>query len=403
MSLPAITNLIRLRAGGQPVAVPPAAPPEATSGPSLLAREERSARGTTRASAETTGCKTILLGMDLGTDRARIAAVLPGMEEFYLRRSVPSAVAHLRPEQENTVSAHLHFGDEALAKGPRFQVTRPWQKGDIADPAMARELTRHLRELLGRPTASLARAVVAVPITMGAEGRHHLHQTLRGLFDEVVFMPRPYLAGLGLRQQLVAQSTAADDPRPILFVDLGAGSTEACLIGENFPRPMDMAGLPFGGDHVESLIEKTLLQEYPGYHPTRAMLRAWKEEFGFVGEPQSKVVVKALMDGVERQVVLTQSLRCACEAWLEYVHELIASVLETIPDQGANSVRIFLGGGGSRLTNLIPALGELLAQSGLGNLPLQLADETDLSHAALGAISAARQIRADQWPRFAIA
>ena len=139
---------------------------------------------------------------------------------------------------------------------------------------------------------------------------------------EVVFLPRPYLAGLGLRQQLVAQSTAADDPRPILFVDLGAGSTEACLIGENFPRPTNMAGLPFGGDHVESLIEKTLLQEYPGYHPTRAMLRAWKEEFGFVGEPQSKVVVKALMDGVERQVVLTQSLRCACEAWLEYVHEL---------------------------------------------------------------------------------
>jgi hypothetical protein len=253
-----------------------------------------------------------------------------------------------------------------------------------------------------RSEALLCRAVVAEPVTMSAEGRHHLREALRGLFDQVVFLPRPYLAGVGLRQHLRERGPATGGNGPALLVDLGAGSTEAVRVGTSYPGSNDMVGQAFGGRQVELLVREALRQEYPAFRPDASQVRDWLENFGFVGEPISTVGVKVVVDGVEREVVLTNSLRRAGEAWLAQAQQLVELLLERGDNPGGRPSNIFLTGGGSRLSRLAPVLGERLARNGFDGLAVEVVESAELSLVAIGALDAARQVRDDQWPRFAL-
>ena len=123
MSLSDITNLIRLRAAGKSATAVPPNPLTADSSPSLLAREERLQRGAASPPTQAFERRTLLVGMDFGTDRARIAAVLPGVEEFYLRRSVLAVVARHQPEQANTAP---EFAEERAPGWPEWVGEVEW-------------------------------------------------------------------------------------------------------------------------------------------------------------------------------------------------------------------------------------------------------------------------------------
>lgn len=402
MSFSTIANLIRLKPAGPAAERQSGLPVADAAGRSLLARELRPNRMSASAPGGAVEAQTLLVGLDFGASRTRVLAVVPGMAEFYLRRSLPTTVARLLSEDGKTISPYLHFGDEAVGKGARFETIHPWQSGDIADPAMARELARHVRDQMRRSEAVACRAVVAEPLTLSVEGRHHFQQALRGLFEQVIFLPRPYLAALGLQQQLRADPQPGTPATPAVVVDLGAGSTELCRMTGKYPRPAELAGVGFGGDHVVALVREGLKQEYPAFQPGTELVRGWVENFGFVGEPGSSIVVNVPVDGAERQIVLTQSLRRGCEAWLAHVQQLIAAQLATDPANNGQPVNIYLTGGGSRLHRLAHVLTERLGRAGFSGLNVSVVEEPELSLAALGALHAARQVRADQWPRFAL-
>lgn len=369
---------------------------------SLLARAQRPAGPAVTNDGPRVERQTLVLGIDFGANETRLVAAVPGIEEYYLRRSIPSVVAGQLPADDPTPSTFLHFGADALNKGPRFQKFQPWQDGDIADPLMARELARHLRDMMRRSETLLCRAVVAEPVTMSAEGRHHLREALRGLFDQVVFLPRPYLAGVGLRRHLREHGSATGGSGQALLVDLGAGSTEAVRVGACYPGGNDMVGQAFGGRQVELLVREALRQEYPAFRPDAPQIRNWLENFGFVGEPVSTVAVKVAVDGVEREVVLTNSLRRAGEAWLAQGQQLVELLLEQSGAAAERPAKIYLTGGGSRLSRLAAVLGERLVRNGFEGLTVEVVEPAELSLVAAGALHAARQVRDDQWPRFAL-
>lgn len=404
MSLATLAKLIRINPVAPDSDRPRLAPVNPGEARSLLAREERPSRITLPTDGAAIGRQTLLVGLDFGVSRTRVAAVVPGVEEFYLRRSLASAVARLASEDGKVISPYLHFGDEAVGKGPRFETIHPWQAGEIADPVMARELARHVRELMRRAGTATCQLVVAEPINLSSEGRHHFQQALRGLFEQVIFLPRPYLTALGLRQQLAPDASQVNANNAALVVDLGAGSTEICRLGGKYPRTGEMAGVAFGGDQAVVLIRESLRQEYPSFQPGRALIRSWLENFGFVGEAGSTVVVKVPVDGVERQIVLTQSLRLGCETWLTHVQQLIAAQLSGGPADTQSPAMIYLTGGGSGMQRLVPVLTERLARTGISGVRIETVEpEADLSLAARGALHAAHRVRADQWPRFALA
>ncbi|HAV63369.1 MAG TPA: hypothetical protein DCY13_13510 [Verrucomicrobiales bacterium] len=395
MNLATAANFIRLRTGsnrgdGRFVGE------SASDGRAMLAREERSPREQSPVAA--TDRRTILLGVDFGARHTRIAAVFPGVEQFYLRRNIPTAVAFHSSSEEQTVSPHLYFGAEAVSRGERFRLVHPWQAGDLADPALAREFVRHLRELMRRSDLPSARAVVGVPATMSPEGRQQLMQSMRGLLEHVIFLPRPYLSALGLRDLVGAEKLHSPEGRPVLLADLGAGTTEVCRVGSRFPAPAEMRGVAFGGNDVELLIEECLRQRCPALRPSRMMIRGWFESFGTVGEPASPIVVRMPVDGTEQAIDITEAIRRGSEFWAVHVQQLVQDQLKGA--EAGLPAQVFLCGGGSRLVNLGRVLGETFARAGHAGMEFTVVEEKELSLAARGALCAARQVRDDQWARF---
>jgi rod shape-determining protein MreB len=408
MNLQSLGNLIRLKPSGAA---------GAGEFPRFLdtVAGERSRRRTNELPANTAanesnatlpehGRQPVLLGLDFGADTTRLIGRVSGVEELYIRRAIPSAVAMRNGDATSDTPVFLHVGEDALQKtDPRFKQVRPWQGGDIDDPVMARELARHVRQLMRRSETLECRAVVAEPATLTAPGRHHLRQALRGLFERVVFLPRAYLSGLALREELRREERPLEAGLAAVLVDMGAGSTEACLLGRRFPARDEIMGIPFGGSQVETLIQEALRQEYPAFRPSPGMIRSWKDDFGFVGDPVSTVAVKVPLDGVEREVVLTNSLRRGCEAWLPQVVDMIESLVRRGVAIGERPGHVFLTGGGSRLLNLVPALIAALAKRGHGGIRIEVFESTEVSLAALGGLAAAQRIREEQWNGLSLA
>jgi hypothetical protein len=114
------------------------------------------------------------------------------------------------------------------------------------------------------------------------------------------------------------------------------------------------------------------------------------------------VAVKIVVDGVERDIVLTNSLRRAGEAWLAQAQQLIETLLEQGGEAAERPTKIYLTGGGSRLNRLAPVLATRLARNGFEGLAVEVVEPGELSFTTVGALHAARQVRDDQWPRFAL-
>jgi rod shape-determining protein MreB len=348
-----------------------------------------------------TGTRTLLLGIDFGARHTRLLAEFPGVEQFYLNRRIPSVVAVLKKDDEKMLSPFLYFGEEAERKNNNFQRVRPWRNGEVVEPVFAREFVRHLRGIMQREHSLKTRVVVAVPTTMSSDSRHHFRQALRGIFDEVLFLPRPYLSALGLKRKRGQERSADGDAiRDSLVLDLGAGATEVGRIGRQFPSADEISGVSFGGDHVDLIIAETLRKDYPSLVPDLRQIRTWKDNFGHVGPTESQVVVRIPIDGTEQSIKLSNSLRRGCEVWVSHMVELLK--LQLAKSAGGTGVvqDVFVCGGGRQMSGLAPVLTRLLSAAGYDGIHVQIFDEENTSLAAFGALTAARKVREEQWEKF---
>lgn len=341
--------------------------------------------------------KSLLLGIDFGASQTRLLAEFPGVEQLYLNRRIPSVVAMLKSEGEKTISRFLYFGEEAEKKSDNFKFVRPWQGGEIEDPVLAREFVRHLRSFMQREDALQNRAIVAVPLMMSGEGRQDFRVALRGIFDEVIFLPRPYLTALGSKGMPLPGTVVG---HPAIILDLGAGSTEVYRVGEHYPSSDEMEGVSFGGDDVDHLIAASLQKDYPAFVPDLKQIKNWKDNFGYVGSGDSPVVVKISVDGTEQSVGLSNALRRGCDVWVNRMMELLKPQLEKLSGHPAQSQNILVCGGGSQMSGLAPMLTRVLNLSGYESVHVEIAAEENSSLAAIGALEAARKVREEQWIEF---
>ncbi|GEM_PF-2414376 len=405
MNLASAAKIIRFKPAALRGKVDPNFVPQTDAGGRALLEKETTSRANGGlagpVSIGRTVTQTLLFGIDFGAHHTRLLAEFPGVEQFYLNRRIPSVVAVLKKDNEKTLSPFLYFGEEAERKNNNFQRIRPWQNGEVAEPVFAREFVRHLRGIMQREEALKTRLVVAVPATMSSDSRHHFRQALRGIFDEILFLPRPYLSALGLKRKRGPERSADGDAfRDSLILDLGAGATEVGRIGRHFPSADEISGVSFGGDHVDLIIAETLRKDYPALVPDLRQIRTWKDNFGHVGPTESQVVVKMPIDGTEQSITLSNALRRGCEVWVSHMVELLKPQLAK-PNAGVCAVQdVFVCGGGRQMTGLAPALTRMLSAAGYDGIHVEIFDEENTSLAAFGALEAARKVREEQWEKF---
>lgn len=348
--------------------------------------------------------KAILyLGFDWGTNKSCLKASYAGKSEFAIEEIVPTILGYAKEGIVDGLlpdNATVLYGQKALQHRLHLNLVQPMVDGVVKDLPAARDFARHLRSLIATPTGTEIRAVIGVPANADAAARENVRQCVAGLFDRVLLVPEPFLAALGFRDETRLSDASYVDPvRNSLFVDIGGGTTDVCLIQGYYPTADDQVSLAFAGDRVDGLFYDAVRKTYPDCELSPIKVRELKEQFSFVGKPSGPIVATVMVNGKARKLDITEQLGVACGELLSVIFNTVKELISRASSDSVGELlqNIVLTGGGSRVRGLDVELQRLLAEEGYEQPCVRLAGDRYKEFVALGALKAARQARENQW------
>jgi rod shape-determining protein MreB len=305
----------------------------------------------------------LYVGIDLGTSQSSITA------SNGQRHVVKSLVGWpLDMVSRKILKKEVLVGQEALENRPMLDLHRPLERGLIKeggekDLAAVRELLQHLLSLVGvngkRENGQRVRAVVGVPAEAMRINKQQLRNTLTGMVDGLMVVSEPFAVAYG-----------KDALLHTLIVDMGAGTTDFCVMMGRYPTDDDQRTLPNAGDSVDEQLSKLVRERYPEAQISMHMVREWKEGNSFVGKPKGRVTVEAPVKGKPTELDITAELRTACESLVAPVTETMIDLVARVEPEYQQRVRqnIVLAGCCSLIGGLPEALQTSLEEYGGGRV-----------------------------------
>jgi rod shape-determining protein MreB len=137
-----------------------------------------------------------------------------------------------------------------------------------------------------------------------------------------------------------------------------------------YPTDDDQRSLTTAGDAVDAQLQKLIQARYPNASFSVFMVRQWKEQHSFVGEPPAPVLVTAPVDGVPTTIDITAEMRAACESIVPPMIETMFDLLRRVEPEFLDRVRqnVVIAGGGALIRNLGPTLEQALKRIGGGTV-----------------------------------
>ena len=352
------------------------------------------------------GKKKLPVGLDLGTLESCILSKLskPGSDQHY-GILVPTVVGY--PEEGILAgilpgnSGMLH-GSEALANQLHLRLVNPLSDGIIQDIEATKSFLGYLREKVDPGLKADALCVIGIPAVADDEAKHKLQEAAKSVFNGVLLIPEPFLAALGMRDEERLQQEDYKDPvSNSLFVDIGAGTTDFCIIQGYFPKPQDLLSIPFGGNEVDVILDQLIRESYSEVNLPISMIRGFKEEYSYAGEPESGVRVKVPVEGKPRKIEIGKQVGEACNRLIDEITESLKQVISSASPQSVFSLlqNIILTGGGSRIKNIDQEIQQRLLDEGYENPEVRLSNKDYSPLVAIGALKVAKAAREDQWLR----
>ena len=231
------------------------------------------------------------------------------------------------------------------------------------------------------------RAVVGVPAETLRVNKQQLRQVLRGTVDSLIIVSEPFAVAYGIEALLHT-----------LIVDIGAGTTDFCVMKGRYPTEEDQRTLTKAGDSVDDLLAKLIAERHPDVQFSIHMVRGWKEQHGFVGEPEERVVVSAPVHGKAQEVDITDQVRTACESLLAPFTETMLDLLAAVEPEYQERVRqnVILSGRGAGVRGLGAALEKSLDELGGGKVRMV---EDPVFAGADGGLAIALDADEDDWEK----
>lgn len=347
--------------------------------------------------------KRILVGFDLGTNASCILAGPSDGKDATVSKIIPTVVGYAREGLVDGIIANnatTLIGEEALNHRLQLRLIAPLEDGVIAHVDPARDFIRRVRAVIDPTGTAEIRAVVGVPANAGQAAREDIRTCAAGVFDRVLLIPEPFLAALGFRDESrLGQPNYVDPVTNSLFIDIGGGTSDLCLIQGYFPTAEDQISLAFAGDAVDKLIEDDLQRTYPNNGLSRATIRQIKEEHSYVGPIRKPIDVKVLIGGKSHTLELGETIGRACNRLLEKIYPALTSLISRASSESVAQLlqNIVITGGGSRVRGLDTVLQQKLAEDGFESPKVRLAGPDYKRFVAVGAFKAARSAREDQW------
>ena len=353
--------------------------------------------------AKTPKGDTLLVGLDLGTNASCVKAAWSGSPDLVVNEVIPTAVGYARDGiVENLLpgNAKVLYGQLAVKNRLYLRMVPPLADGVISDMAAAHDFVRYLRQVINAPAATESRAVVGLPASADRAAHDHLCQALTGFFTQVMLVPEPFLAALGFRDEAQLSDPAYLDPvSNSIFVDIGAGTTDVCLVQGYFPTGEDQVSIPFAGDKVDELLHAAIRREHPDVEISRLKVCEIKEQHSYVGKLDAPIVVSVIVGGKARKLDLGAPIGDACQQLLLRAFDCVKNVIaQASPDSVTGALQnIILTGGGSRIRGIDKELERLLVEDGYEAPRVLTVGEHYKEYVAQGALAAARQAKEHQW------
>jgi len=350
--------------------------------------------------------KKLPLGLDFGTLESCILSKLskPGSGQHF-GILVPTVVGY--PEEGILAgilpgNSEMLHGHEALANQLHLRLVHPLSDGVIQDLDSAKSFLGHLRNQVDPESKSEALCVIGIPAVADEEAKHKLQEAARAVFDGVLLIPEPFLAALGMRDEERLQDPEYKDPvSNSLFIDIGAGTTDFCIIQGYFPKPQDLLSIPFAGNEVDVILDQLIRESYPEVNLPISMIRGFKEDYSYAGEPESGIRVKVPVEGKPRKIEIGKQIGEACNRLVDEIAESLKQVIASASPQSVFSLlqNIIITGGGSRIRNIENELQQRLVDDGYENPEVRVSEKDYAPLVSIGALKVAKAAREDQWTR----
>lgn len=304
------------------------------------------------------------VGIDLGTSRSAISA--SNGERFVVDSFVgwPADMVAKKVLKRNVLIGH-----EAVANRTMLDLHRPLERGLLKegsekDVEAVRELLRYLLGLVGvkangKVDSDHVRAVIGVPAAALRTNKQYLRNSMKGIVDSLMIVSEPFAVAYGLNALLHT-----------MIIDIGAGTTDFCVMKGRYPTEEDQRTLTNAGDSIDTHLLKLVEERYPQMNVTIFMVREWKEKYSFVGEAPQRALVTAPVKGVPTEIDLTAEIKTACETLLNPTIETMLDLLSRVEPEFQERVRnnVILSGGGGLIRGLPQALEKALQQVGGGRV-----------------------------------
>ncbi|HEX3731134.1 MAG TPA: rod shape-determining protein [Opitutaceae bacterium] len=373
--------------------------------------EKSSAGGATSAaaapaatsSASSKAAPTLLIGLDLGTNKSCVLAGGPGSTDITVSKVVPSVVGYVKDGIVDGIiagNARILYGEDALRQMLHADLVAPLGQGVIAHPGAAREFLQHIRTLADPSGRAEIRAVVGVPANAEEAAREDIRRAAQGAFDRILLIPEPFLAALGYRDDSrVKQPGYVDPVVNSLFIDIGGGTSDLCLVQGYFPTRNDQISIPFAGDAIDDLLFEELNRTYPNNGLSRITVRELKETHAYVGASRKPMDVKVVIGGKGRSLELGDVIGRACNALIDRIYPALTSLIARASSDSVVTLlqNIIITGGGSQIKGIDTLLQKRLADDGFEAPKVKLAGQDYQRYVAMGALKAARAARENQW------
>ncbi|MCA8961626.1 MAG: rod shape-determining protein [Planctomycetes bacterium] len=344
----------------------------------------------------------MLLGIDLGTNSTVFQASVEGQEVKHERTIFPSLVGYSKPGIVPGIlpsDSDVLFGEQALEYRLHLDLCWPLADGFVDDVETCHAFANFLREQIQAEAGQELWAVVGAPANATPEKQKLIRQAFSGVLDRMLVVPEPFLSAMGLRDdsRVGKDPDYVDPTKHSLIVDIGAGTTDCCLVQGYFPSAEDQLSVPLAGDSIDEALAKAIQKRYPDVKLTRVTVTRLKEECSFVGEMQS-AEIKVFVDGKPRKIDLGEIMRDACDILTEPVLDCIRQLLARCDSEAVLEVmhNIIVTGGGSQIRGFSEQIEQKLHDEGYEDA--RVVTPEDYRHlVAKGALKIANNVRDDQW------
>jgi rod shape-determining protein MreB len=329
--------------------------------------------------------KKLHIGIDLGTSRSSTAA--SNGEKKWITSYVGWPKDFVAAQ---VVGKEVLFGDEALENRLSLEICRPLERGIIREGIERSEeavkaIIRHLVELVSKDSGADIHAVIGVPADSLNVNKLAIRNAVSEYVHSLMVVSEPFAVayGMGLLNNA-------------LVIDIGAGTTDFCIMHGAIPGEDDQRTTLSAGDHIDQQLFSILSDKYPQATFNINMVRQFKEQFSFVGDLDDEVKVKLPVDGKPVTHDIREEMKRACESILPALIETTTEMIAGFDPEFQAKVKknIILAGGGSLIRGIDTALQKALKEYGPSSVTCV---EDPLFSGALGALKLAQDMPASYW------